>query len=294
MFMLESHLSADQYRVVGEMRQLADDAGVNVFLTGGAIRDMLGGFPVRGLDFTAEGSAVKLAKADEKAFGAAMVSTDDHRKSVEMSFPDGVTVEPAMARQEKFAKSGAKPQISAATIHDDLRTRDFTINAIGLSLNKASLGLLIDPTNGVGDIERKELRAIHNYSFYDEPARMLRLIRFKVPLGLRHRRTHQAAVRKCARSGNADQADAEALLLELRGMANEVNIHDLVQALAAEKLMGCIRRCCRRKAQPAGAFEIAEIPPDPTVGLGPAHERAFSSAKRSSGEASSQGSGAGV
>ena len=54
---------------------------------------------------------------------------------------------------------------------------------IALSLNKASLGLPIDPTNGVGDIERKELRAIHNYSFYDDPARMMRLIRFKVRLG---------------------------------------------------------------------------------------------------------------
>ena len=57
------------------------------------------------------------------------------------------------------------------------------MNAIALSLNKASLGLPIDPTNGVGDIERKELRTIHNYSFYDDPSRMLRLIRFKVRLG---------------------------------------------------------------------------------------------------------------
>jgi tRNA nucleotidyltransferase/poly(A) polymerase len=70
-----------------------------------------------------------------------------------------------MARQERFAKSGARPQISPATIHEDLRGRDFTVNAIALSLNKASLGLVIDPTNGIGDIERKELRTIHNYSF---------------------------------------------------------------------------------------------------------------------------------
>ena len=62
MFMLESHLSTDQFRVVGELQAIAGQAGVNLFLTGGAMRDMLGGFPVRDLDFTVEGSAAKLAK----------------------------------------------------------------------------------------------------------------------------------------------------------------------------------------------------------------------------------------
>src|SRR4029077_9159145 len=88
----------------------------------------------------------------------------------------------AMAPNQKFPKYRGRPQNSAATIHEDLRSRDFTANAIALSLNKASLGLPIDPTNGVGDIERKELRAIHNYSFYDDPSRMLRIIRLKVRL----------------------------------------------------------------------------------------------------------------
>jgi tRNA nucleotidyltransferase (CCA-adding enzyme) len=237
MFMLESHLSADQYRVVGKMRQLAGDAGTNVFLTGGAIRDMLGGFPVRDLDFTVEGSAVKLAKAAEKAFDAEIVSTDDHRKSVEMRFPGGVTVELAMARQEKFAKSGAKPHISPATIHDDLRSRDFTINAIGLSLNRASLGLPIDPTNGIGDVERKELRAIHNYSFYDDPARMLRMIRLKVRLGYAIDERTRLQYENAREAEMLSRVSPEALGAELRQMAAEVNVADMMQALADEKLL---------------------------------------------------------
>ena len=237
MFMLESHLSADQFRVVGKMRELAADAGVNVFLTGGAIRDMLGGFPVRDLDFTAEGNALKLAKIAEKKFDAVIVSTDEHRKSVDMRFPGGVTVELAMARYEKFAKSGAKPQISPATIHEDLRSRDFTINAIGLSLNRASLGLPIDPTNGIGDVERKELRAIHNYSFYDDPARMLRMIRLKVRLGyVIDERTH-LQYENAREAEMLTRISAEALGVELRQMAAEINVADLMQALAEEKLL---------------------------------------------------------
>ena len=177
MFMLESHLSAEQFRVIGLMRQLAGESGINLFLTGGAMRDMLGGFPVRDLDFTIEGNPQKFAKIAEKKFGAKIVGGDELRKSVELQFEGGIIAELGMAHQERFPKSGAKPQVSAATIYEDLRCRDFTVNAIALSLNKASLGLPIDPTNGVGDTERKELRAIHNYSFYDDPARMLRLMR---------------------------------------------------------------------------------------------------------------------
>jgi tRNA nucleotidyltransferase/poly(A) polymerase len=237
MFMLESHLSADQYRVVGRMRELAGEAGINVFLTGGAIRDMLGGFPVRDLDFTIEGSALKLAKVAEKKYGARIVAADDHRKSVQMLFPGGVTVELAMARQEKFAKSRAKPQISPATIHEDLQSRDFTINAIGLSLNRASVGLPIDPTNGIGDVERKEVRAIHNYSFYDDPARMIRMIRLKVRLGYTIDERTRLQYENAREAEMLTRITPEALGAELRQIAAEINVADVMQALANEKLL---------------------------------------------------------
>ena len=165
MFLLESHLSAGQYRVVGQMRELAAEAGLAVFLTGGAMRDTLGGFPVRDLDFTVEGSALKLAKLAEKKFGAKIVATDEHYKSADLLFPGGITAEVAMARQERFAKSWARPQISPATLHAALRGRTFTVNAIALSLNKPSLGLVINPSIDFDFIDRKQLVPFHNSSF---------------------------------------------------------------------------------------------------------------------------------
>src|SRR5580700_7033274 len=223
MFMLESHLSAGQYRVVGQMRELASEAGLPVFLTGGAMRDTLGGFPVRDLDFTVEGSALKLAKLAEKKFGAKIVATDEHYKCADLLFPGGITAEVAMARQERFAKSGARPQITPATIHEDLRGRDFTVNAIALSLNKASLGLLIDPTNGAGDIERKELRAIHNYSFYDDPSRLLRMVRFKVRLGYAIDERTKLQAENAREAEMLERISPEALGAELRHIAKEPN-----------------------------------------------------------------------
>jgi tRNA nucleotidyltransferase/poly(A) polymerase len=182
-YILENHLSADQSSVVREVQSAAGHAGLNLFLTGGAMRDMLAGFPIRDLDFVVEGPALKLAKVAAEKAKAKVLALDDNRKSTELLFPSGVTAQISMSRQEKFTKPGTKPQVTPATIQEDLRGRDFACNAVALSLNKASRGLLLDPMNGLADIERRELRAISAYGFYDDPTRLLRLIRLRVRLG---------------------------------------------------------------------------------------------------------------
>ncbi len=237
MFMLESHLTPDQRRVVEEVQAAAAEANSSLFLTGGAMRDMLGGFPIRDLDFTVEGNPQKLAKTLVSRSSAEIVSTDETRKTVELRFPGRVTASLAMARQERYTKPGAKPVIQPATIHEDLRGRDFTINAIGLSLNRASRGLLVDPANGLADIDRKELRAASNYTLYDDPSRILRLIRFKVRLG------YEIAERTRSQYENVRVAELEtkiappALCHELYQIAQEPNAGDIVKALDDEKLM---------------------------------------------------------
>src|SRR5437660_7228223 len=181
--MLENERSPDQNRAVEDVQAAAGTANLNLFLTGGAMRDMLAGLRIRDLDFVVEGPALKVAKTVAEATGAKIQSTDENRKSAELCFASGVTAQIAMSRQEKYTRTGAKPQITPATIQEDLRGRDFTCNAVALSLNKASRGLLLDPMNGLADIERRELRAISVYGFYDDPSRLLRLARFQVRLG---------------------------------------------------------------------------------------------------------------
>jgi tRNA nucleotidyltransferase (CCA-adding enzyme) len=237
MFMLESHLSADQSRAVSEIQAAATQANLNVFLTGGAMRDMLGGFPIVEIDFTIEGNALKVAQAVAKKTGAKIQAEDDNRKVANLVFRSGVHASAGMARQEKYSKPGTKPAVRPATIHEDLHGRDFTINSIALSLNPASRGLLLDPNNGVGDLERKELRAVSNYTLYDDPVRLLRLLRFKVRLGFTIEERTKMQYDNAREAQLETRIQPQELLEELRHIANEPNCADIIKLLEDEKLL---------------------------------------------------------
>jgi tRNA nucleotidyltransferase/poly(A) polymerase len=99
-----------------------------------------------------------------------------------LDFPGGVRLEIASTVAVHYPKPG-KPVVKPATIQEDLRRRDFTANAMALSLNDGSYGLLMDPVNGVADIENRELRLVSNYGFIEDPVRMIRAVRFAARLG---------------------------------------------------------------------------------------------------------------
>lgn len=237
MFMLDSHLSSDQSRVVNDVQAAAVQANISVFLTGGAMRDMLGGFPIHEIDFTVEGNAIKLARQVADKAGAEILHVDENRKSVKLRFPNGVDATIGMARQEKFSKAGSRPQVHQATIHEDLRSRDFTINAIALSLSPASKGLLLDPNNGAGDLAHKELRTVTNFTLYDDPVRLLRLIRFKIRLGFEVGERTQLQYSNAREAGLETRIAPQTLMEELRRIAEENNLSELIKALEDEKLL---------------------------------------------------------
>jgi tRNA nucleotidyltransferase/poly(A) polymerase len=236
MFMLESHLSADQNRVLEQVQAAAGAAGVNLFLTGGGMRDMLGGFRIRDLDFSVEGNAQKVVRALEEQ-GARTLAADESRRSAELVFANGVTAQVAMSRIERYVKTGAKPQVAPATIQEDLRGRDFTVNAMALSLNRPSRGLLLDPTNGLADLGRHEMRSTHPYVFYDDPSRLLRLERLRVRLAF------TVEERTRIQFDNARAAHVENLispqtrLEELKHIAGENSPVEVLQALDQDGLL---------------------------------------------------------
>ena len=176
-YTMELRLTPNQQKGVTLVQDIARAAGMNVYLTGGAVRDIISGFPIRDLDFTVQGNPLKLQRDFEKA-GAILGGADDDLKVLYVTLPGGVRAEVSGARIERYEKTGKPPVVTPATIIEDLRRRDFTVNAMALSLNPGSRGLLMDPFNGAADIEAKLIRVLHNYAFVEDPSRLIRASRF--------------------------------------------------------------------------------------------------------------------
>jgi tRNA nucleotidyltransferase (CCA-adding enzyme) len=132
-YLLENRLSAAQQAALLVVREVARAKGLTVFLVGGAVRDMTSGSPVRDLDVVVQGNALKLKKDIEKAHGI-ITGEWEAGQSLYVRFPGGVRMEIGSTLSVSYPKP-AKPVVKPATILEDLRRRDFTANAMALSLN---------------------------------------------------------------------------------------------------------------------------------------------------------------
>ena len=184
MFLLESRLSPEQRAVMMRVQELAAAMGFNLYLTGGTVRDLITGASLRDLDFTVEGNPSKIAHELEKG-GAKILVEDEKLRHIEVLFAGDVEGSISAARDDHYVRPGTRPEIRWSTIMEDLRRRDFSLNAIAISLNPASRGLLLDPTNGLSDIERGEVRALTIHSFTNQPVRLLRVLRFGARMGFK-------------------------------------------------------------------------------------------------------------
>src|ERR1700688_1358109 len=240
MFLLDSHLDAGQNRAVNEIQRIATEAGMTVWLAGGAMRDMLRGAPIRDLDFTVERDAVKSGKALALALGGKVTSEDSLKRWVELDLPGNVRASVSNARSEKYSKPGGKPQIGPATIHEDLMRRDFTINAMALSLNRGSRGLLIDPANGQADLANRELRSTNSYALFDDPSRIFRLIRFQYVLAFEVAPRTQSQLENALLEEYQKTAPVSALATEIRALSDSEHAVAALEALGRLGLLKMI------------------------------------------------------
>lgn len=253
-FMLESHLDAAQNQTVAAIRQLATAADMNVWLTGGAMRDMLRGAPSRDLDFTVERDAIPLGRALAEILGGRVVSEDPLKRWVELELPGGTSASVGNARTEKYTKPGGKPQIAPATIREDLARRDFTVNAIALSLNRGARGLLVDPANGQADLAARELRTTNPYVFFDDPARILRLIRFQHVLGFEVVPRTKSQLENAIAEGYPATVAPALVGREIRSLAGEPSVVAALEAYDALGLLKLISKGLSRAGMNAGGL----------------------------------------
>ena len=232
-YTMEIRLTPDQQRGVTLVQDIARAAGMNIYLTGGAVRDIISGFTIRDLDFTLQGNPLKLQKELERA-GTAIAAADDDLKTLYLVLPGNVRAEIGMARTERYEKAGKPPIVSPATIIEDLRRRDFTVNAMALSLNPGSRGLLMDPFNGAADIEAKLIRILHNYAFVEDPSRLIRASRFAARFHWPLEERTQARFESAKENNYIEYVTDKAIGYEIEQLAYEEDPLHIVRVLEKE------------------------------------------------------------
>ena len=232
-YLMETRLSPDQQRAMALVTEVGRAHEMNVYLTGGAVRDIISGFPIRDLDFSVQGNALKLQKDFEKA-GAITEAVDETTRTIMLLLMGNVRAEVTSTRSERYEKPGKPAEITPGTIYDDMRRRDFTVNAMALSLNPGSRGLLTDPFNGVADIEGKVLRILHNYAFYEEPSRLIRATRLATRFHWALEERTQARYAAAKENNYIENISDRALSHEVEQLAHEDNPIETLKALDKE------------------------------------------------------------
>lgn len=232
-YLMETRLSPDQQRAVALVTDVVRAHEMNIYLTGGAVRDIISGFIIRDLDFSVQGNALKLQKDFEKA-GAITEATDETTRTIMLLLPGNVRAEVTSTRSEKYDKPGKPAEITPGTIYDDMRRRDFTVNAMALSLNPGSRGLLTDPFNGVADIEAKVLRVLHNYAFYEDPSRLIRATRLMTRFHWTLEERTQARYDAAKENNYIENISDRTVGHEIEQLAHEENPIEVLKALEKE------------------------------------------------------------
>ncbi|MGB0063350.1 MAG: CCA tRNA nucleotidyltransferase, partial [Terracidiphilus sp.] len=234
-YLLENRLSADQRHALTQLRTAAREAGFILFLTGDAVRDLTSGHAVRELEVAMHGNALKLKKTLEK-HGAKTWGEDEPSRSLYLCFPGTVRVNLVSTHRVEFPKPG-KPVYHWASIQEDLRRRDFTVNAMAISLNEGSFGLLMDPLNGAADIEARAIRLVSNYGFLQEPSLLIRAIRYRARLGWEMDPRTQSRYENAKNEGVIEFLSSHDRSAELEQIGHEEEGLKVLRALDAEGWM---------------------------------------------------------
>ncbi len=246
MYLLESRLSPEQRAALERVQELARSQEMNIYLTGGAVRDLISGQPIRDLDFTVEGNPVRMVRELEKG-GARVLSESEKLRHYEIIFAGDADGSITAARDDVYERPGAKPEYRFAGIMEDLRRRDFSINAIAISLNAQSRGLLLDPTNGLADLERQEVRALSIHAFTNQPIRLLRILRYCARMSFNMESRTQEWFDLAMERRLHEHIDPADVGQELRAVSREENAAPALKQWEAREFLAIIHEQLQRR-----------------------------------------------
>jgi tRNA nucleotidyltransferase (CCA-adding enzyme) len=220
--LMRQRLSPGVRRLLRRVGGFGQAMGVDVFLVGGSVRDLLLNVPDVDLDIVVTGDGIAFAQEFVSRYGGRMVGYRRFATAL-MVLSGGVKIDVVSARSERYTGPGALPNIESGALLDDLYRRDFTINSMAIQLWGRRYGELIDPFGGRRDLRQKTIKVMHNLSFVEDPTRMIRAVRFEGRYGFRMDKRTVYLLRKAARAHMLDRISGQRLREEMLTLLRERN-----------------------------------------------------------------------
>ena len=232
-------LPEDARDAVSTLGRLADEAGLRAHAVGGFVRDMLLGRENLDIDIVVEGDGLEFAReAGERLSKRVKV----HRRfgTAVLVWSKTLHVDITSARTEYYQRPGALPTVERSSLRQDLFRRDFSVNAMAVSIDPDHFGQIADPFGGLHDLERGVIRALHSLSFVEDPTRVLRALRFEQKFGFRIDPSTDALMRKAVEMGMLEEVSGARLREELLDIIDEEAVAAILARLGEVGVLGSL------------------------------------------------------
>lgn len=228
---LNEYFSKPVFRFLKEVSKKAAELKVSAYIVGGIVRDMILKKPSADIDIVIEGmSAIEFAEAlaGSKEF---ITSRHERFKTAAISMPGLPKIDFATARAEFYESPAALPDVFQGNLYQDLLRRDFTVNAMAVSLCVHNFGEIIDYYGGFGDIEKKVIKPLHSLSFIEDPTRIFRALRFKTRLGFAIDRHAAAGIKEALKFDISKKIEPIRIFNELENIFSEPAVHETMREI---------------------------------------------------------------
>jgi len=221
--LMEEMLPEEALNLLIHAGEVAERREEDVYLVGGAVRDLLLRNPNLDLDLVVEGNGILFAKDFASIFRGSRVKGHEKFGTGVVTFADGFKIDVATARHEYYQHPGALPTVETSSIKRDLYRRDFTINTLAVSLNPGSFGQVLDFFGGARDVKERVIRVLHNLAFVEDPTRILRALRFSSRFGFTVARHTLGLMKAAIQLRMFERVEGKRLLNELIHALDEKN-----------------------------------------------------------------------
>jgi tRNA nucleotidyltransferase (CCA-adding enzyme) len=238
--LMEERLPQRVLNILRQAGQVGERRGENVYLVGGAVRDLLLREHNLDIDLVIEGEGIPFTRELATEFPECRVRGHEKFGTAVLLFTDGFKIDTATARHEYYSSPGALPTVETSSIKRDLYRRDFTINTLAVNLNPSKFGQVSDFFGGASDIKERIIRVLHNLAFVEDPTRILRAIRFSSRFGFTISKHTGTLMKGAVKMKIFDKVEGTRILNELIHILKEKNLISCLTSMAGFGILQAI------------------------------------------------------